>query len=48
MRALSRSRVSGAAGYFDYFGAKAGEPDKGYYSYDLGMRVVDSGGGSCH
>ena len=25
-----------AKGYFDYFGARAGEPDKGYYSYDLG------------
>lgn len=25
-----------ARGYFDYFGARAGEPDKGYYSYDLG------------
>jgi hypothetical protein len=25
-----------AQGYFSYFGARAGEPDKGYYSYDLG------------
>lgn len=25
-----------AAGYFDYFGAAAGDRDKGYYSYDLG------------
>ena len=25
-----------AEGYFDYFGKAAGEPDKGYYSYDLG------------
>jgi Glycosyl hydrolase family 99/Calcineurin-like phosphoesterase/Iron/zinc purple acid phosphatase-like protein C len=25
-----------AEGYFSYFGARAGEPDKGYYSYDLG------------
>ena len=25
-----------AAGYFDYFGAKAGPAGKGYYSYDLG------------
>ena len=25
-----------AAGYFDYFGSSAGEPGKGYYSYDLG------------
>lgn len=26
----------GASGYFNYFGTAAGEPDKGYYSYDLG------------
>ncbi|MBZ0159663.1 MAG: PASTA domain-containing protein [bacterium] len=26
----------GAFGYFDYFGDAAGDPDKGYYSYDLG------------
>jgi hypothetical protein len=26
----------GASGYFAYFGAAAGEPGKGYYSYDLG------------
>jgi hypothetical protein len=26
----------GAAAYFDYFGANAGDPSKGYYSYDLG------------
>jgi hypothetical protein len=25
-----------AQGYFAYFGKRAGEPDKGYYSYDLG------------
>ena len=25
-----------AAGYFNYFGAAAGDPTKGYYSYDLG------------
>ncbi len=25
-----------AKGYFHYFGAAAGDPDKGYYSYDLG------------
>ncbi len=25
----------GAAGYFSYFGAAAGDPSKGYYSYDL-------------
>jgi acid phosphatase type 7 len=26
----------GGAGYFDYFGAAAGDPQKGYYSFDLG------------
>ena len=26
----------GARGYYAYFGDRAGEPDKGYYSYDLG------------
>jgi hypothetical protein len=25
-----------ASGYFEYFGAAAGEPDKGWYGYDLG------------
>jgi hypothetical protein len=25
-----------ASGYFDYFGAVAGDPNKGYYSYDVG------------
>jgi hypothetical protein len=25
-----------ASGYFTYFGAAAGDPAKGYYSYDLG------------
>jgi acid phosphatase type 7 len=25
-----------AAGYFEFFGSVAGDPDKGYYSYDLG------------
>jgi hypothetical protein len=28
--------TSGATGYFNYFGAAAGEPGKGYYSYDVG------------
>ena len=27
----------GATGYFGYFGSAAGEPGKGYYSYDLGQ-----------
>ncbi|MCA2213308.1 CBM96 family carbohydrate-binding protein [Jidongwangia harbinensis] len=30
-------RTPGAAPYFAYFGAAAGEPGKGYYSYDLGQ-----------
>ena len=29
-------RTPGASGYFDYFGAAAGERGKGYYSYDRG------------
>lgn len=29
-------RDEGAAGYYEYFGAVAGEAGKGYYSYDLG------------
>lgn len=28
--------TAGAAGYFSYFGAAAGDPAKGYYSFDLG------------
>ena len=27
---------AGAAGYFQYFGAAAGNPSQGYYSYDIG------------
>ncbi len=29
-------QTRGASGYFAYFGAAAGEPGKGYYSFDLG------------
>jgi hypothetical protein len=29
-------RTPGASGYFDYFGAAAGDPGKGYYSYNRG------------
>jgi calcineurin-like phosphoesterase family protein len=29
-------RTPGAKGYFDYFGAAAGDRDKGYYSYEIG------------
>ena len=28
--------TANAAGYFAYFGAAAGDPAKGYYSYDVG------------
>jgi len=28
--------TTGASGYFTYFGSSAGDPAKGYYSYDLG------------
>ena len=30
------NRGSGGAGYFDYFGARAGESGEGYYSFDVG------------
>jgi acid phosphatase type 7 len=36
-----------ASGYFDYFGAKAGERNKGYYSFNLGawhLVALNSGG----
>jgi chitodextrinase len=42
-----------AAGYFKYFGAAAGDPTKGYYSYDIGtwhLIVLNSncgGAGGC-
>ena len=29
-------KTADAAGYFSYFGAAAGDPQKGYYSYDIG------------
>ena len=29
-------KTSGASGYFEYFGAAAGDPQEGYYSYELG------------
>jgi len=29
-------QTAGASGYYGYFGTAAGDPDKGYYSYDLG------------
>jgi hypothetical protein len=43
LKAISRPAVGnheyltpGAAGYYAYFGAAAGDPHKGYYSFDLG------------
>ena len=29
-------QTSGASGYFGYFGSAAGDPSKGYYSFDIG------------
>jgi 3',5'-cyclic AMP phosphodiesterase CpdA len=40
-------RTANASGYFDYFGAAAGEPGKGYYSYDLGEWHVVALNGVC-
>ncbi|HVH69045.1 MAG TPA: PKD domain-containing protein [Gemmatimonadales bacterium] len=61
-RFLSRTRPSpgnhdyttaGAPAYYNYFGASAGDPTKGYYSYDLGAwhvivvnNYVDASAGS--
>lgn len=47
-------QTRGASGYFDYFGAAAGDREKGYYSYDLGrwhVVVINSNCrqiGGCH
>ena len=37
-----------ASGYFGYFGSAAGDPDKGYYSYDLGDWHVVSLNSMCN
>jgi hypothetical protein len=37
----------GASGYYNYFGAAAGDPNKGYYSYDLGSWHVISLNSNC-
>ena len=37
----------GAAGYFGYFGAAAGDPRNGYYSYDLGAWHVVALNSNC-
>ncbi len=39
--------TSPAAGYYGYFGAAAGDPRKGYYSYDLGSWHVVVVNSSC-
>src|SRR5437763_7273256 len=38
---------SGASGYAHYFGATAGDPEKGYYSYDLGQWHILSLNSEC-
>jgi hypothetical protein len=38
----------GARGYFAYFGRRAGEPDKGYYSYGLGRWHLIALNSECH
>jgi acid phosphatase type 7 len=37
----------GASGYYQYFGAAAGDPQKGYYSYDLGSWHLISLNSNC-
>jgi hypothetical protein len=39
--------TAGASGYFGYFGAAAGDPTKGYYSYDLGNWHVVAVNSNC-
>lgn len=42
--------TAGASGYYEYFGARAGDPTKGYYSFDLGawhLVALNSSDGSC-
>ncbi|HEX7362209.1 MAG TPA: metallophosphoesterase [Bryobacteraceae bacterium] len=39
--------AAGAIPYFNYFGAEAGDPAKGYYSYELGAWHVISLNGEC-
>ena len=37
----------GAAGYYAYFGAAAGDPERGYYSYDIGSWHVVALNSNC-
>lgn len=39
--------TGGAAGYFDYFGAAAGDRTRGYYSFDLGTWHIVSLNSNC-
>jgi 3',5'-cyclic AMP phosphodiesterase CpdA len=39
--------TGGAAGYYDYFGAAAGDPDEGWYSFDLGGWHIVSLNSNC-
>ena len=39
--------ISGAADYFAYFGERAGDPKKGYYSFDLGAWHIISLNSNC-
>jgi predicted phosphodiesterase len=39
--------TGGAAGYFDYFGAAAGDPSEGYYSFDVGAWHIVSLNSNC-
>lgn len=39
--------TKGAAGYFNYYGFAAGDPSKGYYSYDLGAWHILSLNSNC-
>lgn len=38
---------SGGEGYFDYFGSRAGETDRGYYSFDVGAWHVVALNSNC-
>ena len=39
--------LPGATGYFDYFGVPAGDPDKGYYSFNIGAWHIVSLNSNC-
>ena len=39
--------IQGARGYFEYFGGAAGDPEEGYYSYDLGSWHIAALNSNC-